>query len=616
MPYVRIEDEELIYDRTRNFSGISDVFTDVSEIACPTKGSSVQFLAKDKAITTNNNWLNIMPVGINNVYANYSMVYEVAEEEAQKLANFLESKQGIYPVFFETDATVYRKINGYCTKYSVNQIDVKTFTVAAQFEVTESPGHLNWTGLNFLNPGDDSIYYEQENRDYKKNEIAYDQRLEIRYQDRLNNFYYCTDDHNASADTESNLEDSPYWTKDFFWQPDVGQSSTVEIDVQRFGDADGFPLRRKVKDNTASFPLTYRFSNIETTQLKSMLHFLESKNGYKRFRHRIGAVYNRPKVYVCRRWTHSWNSFNSHDLEVTFDEDPLGLIPDRVDQSEETLSSRVFDQSTNLIKQVQGDIPDGWVQLDEAVVDIKIGAGCSSIGDYAFAGTINSLGLLNIPGSVTSIGNYAFDGCEGFDGSLVIGGGVTTIGDYAFRDCQNFIEDLLIPPNTKVIGDYAFYNCNGFNGSFDLGKILSGMGTSAFQGCSNLNSKLTIPPTLGTIPDGAFRGCVRLYGDLDIPSGVENIGGQAFWNCKRIGTDIILPNTIKNIGANAFNLCERVYNVYINSLEAPVIQGDPFPLAGMKRLKKIHVPIGSEGYDTAYWIDKQSKGKLVFDILL
>jgi phage-related protein len=171
MPYVEVKDEELIYDRTRNFSGIAD-FQEVSQISCPTEGSSVEFKAKDKAITSNNNYLNIMPVGINNVYAEYNMVYEVDEVEAQKLANFLESKRGVEPVFFETDPTVYKKINGYCTNYSINQIDVETFSLSASFEVTESPGHLNWTGMNFLNPEDLTVFYVGTNKQYKKNDVV------------------------------------------------------------------------------------------------------------------------------------------------------------------------------------------------------------------------------------------------------------------------------------------------------------------------------------------------------------------------------------------------------------------------------------------------------------
>jgi phage-related protein len=615
MAYIDIDSDDLLYDRTRNFSGVTD-YEGISDITCPTEGSNVEFLAKDKALTTNNNWLNIMPVGINNVYANYRMVYEAKEEDARKLANFFESKRGIDPILFDTDPTVYKPVNGYCSEYSVTQLDVDTFKISALFEVTESPGHLNWTGLNFLYVGEESIYYVQENKKYEENDIAYDQRLEFEYQDRLNNFYYCTEDHDSSQDTSTSLEDSPYWTRDFFWQPDVGQSATVPMETQRFGDSDGFPYRRKVKDNSASFPLQYNFSEISTKQLKSMLHFLESKNGYKRFKHRINTVFNRPKVYVCRKWTHTWNSFDSHNLDLKLDEDPFGVVPDRVKHSEETLSSRAFGGDDNLLAQASEDIPPNWFELDPDIFDLKIGAGCKFIGESAFESAPNLQGLLNIPGSVTGIGDDAFNSCAGLNNSLILGGGILELGARAFYNCGSMTGPLLLPPNIRYVGDEAFSSCDGFDEDLGLGESLTGLGDSVFMGCVNINSKIAIPPTLKEIPYQTFRGCVNLYGDLDIPSGVEVIGEQAFWNCKRIGTDVNFPSTIKTIQNNAFRACDKVYNIYINAPLAPNIVGEPFPLSTMRKLRKIHVPIGAEGYDTAYWQAKDSAGKLVFDIVL
>jgi phage-related protein len=615
MAYVKIQDEDLIYDRTRNFSGILD-YQGISEIVCPTEGSSVEFLAKDKALTTNNNWLNIMPVGINNVYANYNMVYEAGEKETAELANFLESKKGVEPVLFDTDATLYKPINGYCTSYAITQIDVETFQVSASFEVTEAPGHLNWTGMNFLDLGSKSLFYIQENKKYLKHDIAYDQRLDLIYQDKLNSIFYCLEDHDSSSDNSVNLEESPYWTRDFFWEPDVGQSAQVKLDTQRFGDVDGFPYRRKVKDNTASFPITYNFSEISTQQLKGMLHFLESKNGYRRFKHRISTVFNRPKVFVCRKWTHTWNGFDSHNLEVKFDEDPFGVVPDRVPQNEETLSTRVFKQDGNLLKQIIGDIPDFEFELDSEAFSLKIGAGCGLIGEAAFAGAVNLNGVLNIPGGVSGIGDQAFKDCVGFSSRIIFGGGLSEIGNQAFQGCNQIQEGLVMPPNLKRIGYQAFQGCSSFDEGIELGENLESMGYEAFYGCNKIRGILKIPSSLKLIPYRAFRGCTQLYGNLEIPNGVETISGEAFWNCNTIGTKVILPSGIKGLANNAFRGCNKVYDIYINDPVAPYIGGEPFPIAQMEKLRKIHVPIGGEGYDTAYWQQKDAEGKLVFDIIL
>ena len=66
---------------------------------------------------------------------------------------------------------------------------------------------------------------------------------------------------------------------------------------------------------------------VSDKQLKTMLHFLENKGGYRRFKHQIPSVYNRPKVYYSPKWTHTWNYANSNTLSVELKEDPMGVIP-------------------------------------------------------------------------------------------------------------------------------------------------------------------------------------------------------------------------------------------------------------------------------------------------
>jgi len=58
-----------------------------------------------------------------------------------------------------------------------------------------------------------------------------------------------------------------------------------------------------------------------------MLHFLENKGGYRRFRHQIPSLYNRPKVFYCQEWKHNWVYQDSHNLDVSLIEDPMGVIP-------------------------------------------------------------------------------------------------------------------------------------------------------------------------------------------------------------------------------------------------------------------------------------------------
>lgn len=157
---------------------------------------------------------------------------------------------------------------------------------------------------------------------YKKYDIVYYPTSS----NNLNNFYYCTEDHVSSSSTAPLGIDSK-WTQEFFFEPDIGFQNEVQINSQKLEFKNSYVLRMKTKNNIAPLVLNYKFSNISDRQLRAMLHFLENKAGYRRFRHQVPSVYNRPKVFICSEWSHTWNYFNSHDLEVKLTEDPLGVIP-------------------------------------------------------------------------------------------------------------------------------------------------------------------------------------------------------------------------------------------------------------------------------------------------
>lgn len=157
---------------------------------------------------------------------------------------------------------------------------------------------------------------------YKKYDIIYYPTST----NKLNNFYYCMEDHVSSSLTLP-LAVNSKWTQEFFFEPDIGFQNEVSIASSKLEFKNSFPLRIKTKNNIAPLRMAYKFSNIDDRQLRAMLHFLENKGGYRRFRHQVPSVYNRPKVFICSEWSHTWNYYNSHDLEVKLTEDPLGIIP-------------------------------------------------------------------------------------------------------------------------------------------------------------------------------------------------------------------------------------------------------------------------------------------------
>jgi len=117
------------------------------------------------------------------------------------------------------------------------------------------------------------------------------------------------------------------WTQDFFFEPDIGTQNDVQIKADKLEYKNSFTQRFKTNDNIATFDMSYRFNDIPDKQLKTMIHFLENKGGYRRFKHQIPSVYNRPKVYYSPKWTHTWNYANSNTLSVDLKEDPMGVIP-------------------------------------------------------------------------------------------------------------------------------------------------------------------------------------------------------------------------------------------------------------------------------------------------
>ena len=306
--------EDLFYDRTNNLSGIQilDGFDYV-----PVYGSSVTFESKNLQFDNHDNYFQLIPQGINNLRGKFSLKYHVNEGDAQKLANYYESSEGVNWVDIKTDPSVYQDIYGYCTEYSITHINNQRHEFSVMIESVETPGVINWSGMNYLSPDFDNW---QNSQAYKKYDIVYTGVNDS----KLDNFYYCTEDHTSTTDNSPTGNNSS-WTQEFFWEPDLNTSSPVKLDVVRYEG--GFDVFNKIKKNTAKLETQYSFSSISTKQLKSMLHFLENKAGYRRFKHYLPKVFNRPKVYICPSWQHTWVYDNSHNLSVNFQEDPMGVLP-------------------------------------------------------------------------------------------------------------------------------------------------------------------------------------------------------------------------------------------------------------------------------------------------
>ena len=186
-------------------------------------------------------------------------------------------------------------------------------------DISEAPNLLNWSGGTYVSGAWSAFALSQ---NYEKYDVVYTGISS----NKLNNFYYCTGDHTSSADN-SPTGDNSMWTQEFFFEPDIGVGNSVKFDIDSTNFSNSFKDRMKNRKNIATTPINYSYKNISTKQLKSMLHFLENKGGYRRFRHQIPSLYNRPKVFYCQEWKHNWVYQDSHNLDVSLIEDPMGVIP-------------------------------------------------------------------------------------------------------------------------------------------------------------------------------------------------------------------------------------------------------------------------------------------------
>lgn len=313
--------ESLFYNRDNNISGITVPSTIGALGLTPVYGSQVNFEATNHSYNTDDFYYNLVPYSVNSLTAQFNVRYDVNETNAQKLAVFFENQSGVEDIPFTPDSSnIYKTVTGFCNNYAINFVNNQHYEVASTISVDHAPTLLKWSGMGCFANLDFNGWTPSST--YGKYNVIYSGIN----QNKLDNFYYCTGDH-TSAEVNSPTGTGSMWSQKFFFEPDIGTQNNVVIKADVLEYKNSFKQRIKTNDNISTFDISYTFSNISDSQTKSMIHFLENKGGYRRFEHQIPSVYNRPKVYYCPKWTHTWNYVNSNTLTVDFVEDPLGVIP-------------------------------------------------------------------------------------------------------------------------------------------------------------------------------------------------------------------------------------------------------------------------------------------------
>jgi phage-related protein len=205
--------------------------------------------------------------------------------------------------------------------YSINHINKNHYEVNLAFQVNEAPNLLNWSGMTFINS---PLTIWSSGTTYQKYDIVYSGVSS----NKLDNYYYCSGDHiGANPSLDGPTGSATKWTKYFFFEPDVGLQNDVALKVDKIEFKNSFVQRMKTRTNIATTDFSYKFEKASTKKAKAILHFLENKGGYRRFYSDPPSVYNKLKVFYSPSWSHTWNYADSHDLEVSLIEDPLGIVP-------------------------------------------------------------------------------------------------------------------------------------------------------------------------------------------------------------------------------------------------------------------------------------------------
>jgi len=307
------------YDRTTgNITGAA-VLTSLNFE--PVYGSRASFDSRANIYETQNGYFNIIPMSVNSLNAKFELRYDLNETGAQALVSYIEKQEGSKLFAFSDASNFYKTISGVCDNYAINHVNKNHYEVAVSFEVNQAPTLLNWSGMTFVNS---PLQKWSGATSYKKYDIVYTGISD----NKLNNYYYCSGDHtSSSASIDGPTGSSSKWTQAFFFEPDVAFQNDVAIKVDKIEFKNSFIQRMKTRRNLAQTNFSYKYTNVSTRQAKAIIHFLENKAGYRKFLHIPQSVYNREKVFYAPSWSHTFKYYDSHDIEVSLIEDPLGVIP-------------------------------------------------------------------------------------------------------------------------------------------------------------------------------------------------------------------------------------------------------------------------------------------------
>ena len=195
------------------------------------------------------------------------------------------------------------------------------------------------------------------------------------------------------------------------------------------------------------------------------------------------------------------------------------------------------------------DVP-GWSESGSAITEIVIEQGVTRIGEQAFAGCGNLIGV-TVPSSVQSIGRAAFYQCSALEG-IELPSAVKTLEAGTFAECSSLAT--FTAPGLKTVKRYALQGTA--IDTFTVPKGMTSIEAGAFFKAGISAFTVESGNTAYIQKDGVLFGDsgktlvayprARAAQEYDVPSGVTKIGDMAF-----LGSDVMrvaLPSTLVAIG--------------------------------------------------------------------
>lgn len=312
------------YDRGQNVTGTIPATLDY----VASYGMQVNFQADLTQYSTVDNYVYMMPKGLNHLQMTATIPYTARkEEDARKIVGFFQALNGTGYFQYTDPAQIYKPINLFVNNiedtFDVN--DLHNVQVSASSD--QSSPLLNWNN-NFLT-GSTLRGDWATSTSYSKYDVVRhtgNATYPLNTSNLYDSFYYCTGDHTSQSSVNGSEIGAGKWTKEFSFDPTYSTQVSVESSVIKTDLPYSYAKRTKFglhANAIKSFKLD--FNGISDAEARCILHFLIGRQGYRKFQYKIPKIYNQEKYFFAPQWSHTLVYKNVNNISISLIEDPLGV---------------------------------------------------------------------------------------------------------------------------------------------------------------------------------------------------------------------------------------------------------------------------------------------------